>query len=99
MLGILPFILAFISEHTVSRKGRMDERGAIGATLSVDLKVFLFGSITSISVERLIISGETMGLGNELMMVVCSSLMISLLFLISDAPKSNFFSSTCLMEE
>jgi hypothetical protein len=53
--GILPLILAFISEHTLSRKGRMEERGAIGAIFSVDLKAFLLGRTTSISVERLMI--------------------------------------------
>jgi hypothetical protein len=33
----------------------MEERGEIGAILSVDLNVFLFGRITSIYVERLMI--------------------------------------------
>lgn len=55
VLGMLPLILAFIYEQTVSKKGRIEERGAIGAIFNVDLNVFLFGRITSISVERLMI--------------------------------------------
>jgi hypothetical protein len=98
VLGILPLILAFISEQTVSRKGRIDDNGAMGATFKVDLNDFLFGRITSISVERLMISGETMGLGRELMIVICNYLIISSLFFIDDEPNNNFFSSTCLME-
>ncbi len=47
-VGILPLIFAFIYEQTFSRKGRMEERGAMGATLRVDLNVFLLGRITSI---------------------------------------------------
>jgi hypothetical protein len=99
VLGILPFIRAFISEQTVSRKGRIDENGAIGAIFRVDLNVFLLGNITSISVERLMISGETIGLGRELMIVTCNYFIISLLFLMPGKPNNSFFYSTCLIDE
>lgn len=55
VFGMLPLILAFISEQTVSRKGRMEESGAMGATFSVDLNAFLLGRMTYISVDRLMI--------------------------------------------
>jgi len=77
----------------------MEERGAIGAIFSVDLNVFLFGRMTSISVERFMIYGETTGLGREFTIVFCNYLIISLLFLAPIRPSSNFFSSTSLMDE
>lgn len=52
---MLPWMRAFISEQTFSRKGRMEEKGAIGATFMVDLNVFLLGRITSIGVGTLMI--------------------------------------------
>lgn len=96
--GMLPWIRAFIYEHTFSRNGRMEEKGAIGASLMVDLNVFLFGRMTSIGVEIDIISGETTGLGNALMIVSCKFLIICSLLLISLIPSINFFYSTCFME-
>lgn len=75
-LGMLPFILAFIYEQTFSRKGRMEENGAIGATFMVDLKSFLLGRDTSISVDKVITSGEMTGLGNEPMIISCNSFTI-----------------------
>ena len=50
----------------------MEESGAMGANLIEDLKFFLLGRITSISVERLMIYAETTGLGIELTMVSCN---------------------------
>lgn len=46
--GMLPLMRAFIYEQTVSMNGKIEDRGAIGAILRVDLKVFLFGRMTSI---------------------------------------------------
>lgn len=44
--GMFPLMRAFIYEQTVYRKGRIEDRGAIGAILRVDLNVFLFGRMT-----------------------------------------------------
>lgn len=74
--GIFPWMRAFISEQTFSRNGKMEEKGAIGASLIVDLKVFLFGRMTSIGVEIDIISGETTGFGSALIIVSCKFLTI-----------------------
>ena len=51
--------------------------GAIGAKFMLDLNVFLLGMITSILVERLMISGATTGLGRAESRVPCNSLIIN----------------------
>jgi len=50
IVGILPCILAFISEQTFYKYGKIEEKGAIGANLMVDLDIFLLGNTTSILV-------------------------------------------------
>lgn len=64
----------------------------------VVLKLFLLGRMTSMLVDRLMISGDMTGLGMALIIVFCKSLMIYSLFLIFSDPKSNFFSSTSFIE-
>lgn len=44
--GILPWIRAFIYEHTFYKNGKIEEKGAMGASFNVDLKNFLLGNIT-----------------------------------------------------
>ena len=76
VLGIFPLILAFISEHTFSKKGKIAESGAMGANFKTDLNVFLFVRITSIYVEIVIIYGEITGFGRDPIIVFCSSMII-----------------------
>ena len=76
VLGILPLILAFISEHTFSKNGKIAERGAIGANFKTDLNVFLLVRITSISVEMVMIYGDMIGFGRDPIIVFCSSMII-----------------------
>jgi hypothetical protein len=69
-------IRAFIYEHKFYKNGSIDENGAIGESLIVDLTVFLFGMTTSMAVLTLIIYGETIGLGRFLTIIFCRSTII-----------------------
>ena len=70
----------------------------MGANLIEDLKFFLLGRITSISVERLMIYAETTGLGIELTMVSCSYWTSWWLLLTYLTPNISFFSSVYRIE-